>query len=319
MSQFIINQLRAGSPDKANLWHYPFYTFTKLNHRNLVDYTNKELVEGEYYLPADEGDIIHANKKIDKKYHPYILLPQTKDGLIINYDEFVPKNAKVYKDLEKNTGIIYPKSKIMSVTTLRRDGNSITKGVLKTTSGSGSRGVYVIDEDRLHLGNKVVAKMTDNDIESLINYAKSQKAQIILQDLIPGNLEKVNIDFIIRNGKLLGYKWTVMNQSQQFTNWDNGYILVNKYTDGLMKKLTKYLVSLGVHNAIMNFEAFSDNKATTWMVEFNWRYSNSMFEFEAFNIDPIYHYLTNTSFKIPVGKHYFTRHWQCSLNENLGI
>jgi hypothetical protein len=243
--------------------------------------------------------------------------------VVINYDDFVPKDADIYQLLNNYTDVKYAEFTTVKVREFKAPGNDVQGVAYKTTTGSGSRGVILIDKDRIHLGGKYVAKSSDADWVGFKKFAESQPdCKIMIQQLIPNrpSLTKVNVDFVIRDGELLGYKWDATDPSAVFTNWNWGYFVRNNYTDKIMKQIHYYLTTIyGIKNAIMNFEAFSDICEETWMVEFNWRYSNSMFEWQALGIDPIYQYLKRESFddKMPYGNHKFSRYWQCALYENI--
>jgi len=315
----IIHRLRKGAPDKFNI-----ATFcNEIGHDkcNLVNFTDEQIQEivskTEYILPADEGDILRANLLPKDINQQYILLPQTKEGRVIDYNIFVPKDSKIYEDISKETDIKYMSYIVVEPSELMTH-NRTDRKAYKTTTGSGSRGVILVDPDRLYLGQKYREELTDEDIEQLIRFAYSEQCNIMVQDLIPNKPElfKVNVDFVIKDGKLLGYKWDEVNQLQQFTNWDNGYFIRNEFTDEILKQITLFLVKHGIWNAIMNFEAFSNNLSEIYLVEFNWRYSNSMFEWQALNIDPVYNYIENINFMdaIPMdSKLQFSRNWQCCL------
>lgn len=331
----IVHQLRAGAPDKINLWTDKSYQLLKHDNTNLIDYSFDELSDlmntAQYILPADEGDILHANKEFECGLinQSFILLPQvyaSVNGLtylkVIDHDSFVPKDSKIYEDLEYCTGIRYPKFTKISREEYECQYEELGKEIaIKSTSGSGSRGVLLVSDDpeRLKLGGKWIREIDDITHKEFMKFCDNEKCDIIIQDLIPlkdkegKTLLKCNTDFVIRDGNLLGYKWDNVNQSQQFTNWDNGTFERNEYTDEVMEGITEYLTSKGIVNAIMNFESYSNLEDETWMVEFNWRYSNSMFEAQAFNIDLVGQYLKNEDFELPYGTHKFSRYWQCAL------
>jgi hypothetical protein len=327
MNKDIVIQLRAMAPDKAMLRtaEDASYVFEKHDMTNLVDYDDVQLREviesGKYILPADEGDIIRANNYEAKhgSLNGKVLLPLMHDGTIINYWEFVPKNSVIYRNLNQ-CGFKYADFEhiyaghIDSYFTERLSLYSKTPCAYKTVTGSGSRGVLLIDPQHVHLGGKFRDQLTTQDVEEFIKFAKSERCGLIQQELIPfEGLDKVNCDFVIRDGKLLGYKWDIVNKHQLFTNWDNFHIYRTDFTDVAMARLTEYLVSCGIKDAIMNFEAFSDHDTDIWMVEFNWRYSNSMFESFAFDVDLVDCYLKNKPFEMPFGSHKAVRYWQCKL------
>lgn len=322
----IVIQLRAGAPDKCGIWTDGSYELLKLDNINLVDFDTSDLLFcyhlGMYILPADEGDIYHINELkigIIDPIDSLIMLPRSSSG-VINYDEYVPKDSSVYENLEKFTTIKYPKSETLTLDQfmMSYSPDNLSKCAIKTTTGSGSRGVWIIDPERAELGHKCVSKLTDIQYKEFIQEAEKQEGMVMIQELCPSELLKCNTDFVIRDGRLMGYKWDLVNQSQQFTNWDNGYFIRNKYTDKLMKKVVKYLVEeCGITDAIMNFESFSDLESTTWMIEFNWRYSNSMFETQAVRIDLISSYINKVPFELPEGYLKYIRYWQCKLYHDL--
>lgn len=333
MSKPIIHRLRKGAPDKGMIWTDGTYLEIGHNNCNLVDFNACLLdfirTSGEYVLPADEGDIKWANIISSKDpgcNQEFILLPQTVVGgkfKVINYDEFVPKDSQVYKELTKLTELKYPKCRQVSISNFEEnctlDYLNNQRVVIKTTTGSGSRGVYIIDPNRAYLGGSFVDKLSQEQYNNFLDFAKSEKCEILLQEVIPfgNNLMKCNTDFVIRDGKLLGYKWDLVDQHQVQTNWDHFDVVRNEYTDKIMYQISNYLVSLGVVNAIMNFESFSDLNSETWMIEFNWRYSNSMFECQAFHVDLVGKYLRNEPFELPYGKHHCLRYWQCIKVEDI--
>jgi hypothetical protein len=334
MSRFRIHQFRAGAPDKFNLIYDKFLIkMYKHDNQNLVDWEDSKIVNyancGDYMLPADEGDIRKCNnlKGGTTKVQSHILLPNT-GSYVIDYNEFVPKDSQFYVNLKKETGIIYEDYSIFKnideFLKFYKEGTIwIPLDIaIKTVTGSGSRGVILNTKDpnRLRLGGKycTIRHFNDPMMLSFIDFARKENCRIMLQSFIPlDGLTKINVDFVIRNGKLLTYKWDVVDPSAVFTNWNWLYVLRNKYTDSVMKSLTKYIIGCGIKNAIMNFEAFSDNEQVTHLVEMNWRYSNSMFEWGAFDIDPLVCYLTNTAVPIPMGKYKLNRFWTAGSYDKL--
>lgn len=314
-------QFRKLAPDKANLWTDSRVKLHGLNNTNLVDLTNDKIYEyinRDYYLlPADEGDIAKANLLDSNINQSYILLPQTENG-VINYKSFVPKNSAIYSIINLYDNIVYPDYRIITSDDLINYG-SITNKIVKTTLGSGSRGIKIVDPNR-QKDNYTTDKLTHEDINKLIAESYKHGCDIIVQDLIPNEYIKCNVDFIIRNRKLISYKWTVMNQNQRYTNWDNGYHLRSEWTDEVMNNVVDALIKNGITDAIMNFEGFmdsEDNPDKLHLVEFNWRYSNSMFEWESFGYDPIYGYIMNQEFFYDFGKYPFTRYWRCNHDKYL--
>lgn len=331
MEKIKIIQLRAMAPDKAMLWVDPKsnYELIKFDQTNLVDF-NLELMKlydeaGYWILPADEGDILIANEFEYHRIFPSIILPRTTNGKVLDYGKFIPKDSMIYESLETFTGMRYPKFKVISHEDIEDYMQEILfdkpdyRCVYKTTTGSGSRGVLLVQPELVKYGGKYIPRLTSEVVKNFVDYAKSGKRDVMIQDHIPfeGRLKKVNVDFVIRNGNLIGYKWDITNQSQLFTNWDNFHFMRNEYTDDLMQRVAKYLVHMGITDALMNFEAFSNHVDETWMVEFNWRYSNSMFEAQALGIDLIQKYLDAEPFETPMGMHRASRYWQCKLYDEI--
>lgn len=334
MSKIRVHQFRAGAPDKFNLIYDKFLIkMYKHDNQNLADWDDEKIVNyancGDYMLPADEGDIKKCNelKGGTTRVQSHILLPNT-GSYVIDYNEFVPKDSQFYEYLRIETGIIYEhystfKNVDEFIHYYRDSDTELPHEIaIKTVTGSGSRGVVLNtrDPERLRLGGKYdTIKSFDHPMmKSFIEFARKENCRIMLQSFIPLNgLTKINVDFVIRNGKLLTYKWDVVDPTAVFTNWNWLYVLRNTYTDAVMKSLTRYITLCGVKNAIMNFEAFSDNEQVTHLVEMNWRYSNSMFEWAAFDIDPLACYFTNTSIQIPYGKIKFNRYWTAGRYDDL--
>lgn len=327
-----VHQLRGGAPDKIQAFHLP--AFTKLIHRdftNLVDMSDSEIVsligQGEYILPADEGDIKRANELYTNGTllnQTNILLPQVHTiagPRVIDYDQYVPKNSLVYEELSKGTSIKYMPYKVYSIEDFENLWLDWDKPMaFKTTTGSGSRGVVLLDPERLHLGGKYVEVLTMSMMTRFIDFAKSEKCSIMVQELIPNKKEltKVNVDFIIRDGRIISYKWDKTDPSAVFTNWNFGWFIRNKYTDSVMEEIQDLLCNkFKIKNAIMNFEAFSDLNSETYLVEFNFRWSNSTFEYQAFGIDPIHVYFDNKIVELPFGEYKFSRYWQCCLYDSV--
>lgn len=328
MNKPIVHVFRYGAPDKFMRWTDGSYDVSAHDNVNLVDLNDEAIFNmvksNEFILPADEGDIKVANELIgiDQKY---ILLPQLKDGTIIEYDAYVPKHSIIYRQLSIYTDFRYMFFSVMNIGDFLNKWtpeslNNLKSGVaIKSTTGSGSRGVIILDKKRAKYGGSFTTKITQSQYDKFISFCKKENCKIMLQNLIPmrDDLKKINVDFVIRNGRLLGYIWTVPNQTQLQTNWDNGYMTRTGYTDFMMDQLIDYLVNqCGIENAIMNFEAFSNMHDEMILVEFNWRYSNSMFQAEAFGIDLVGQYLKNKYFKIPIGNHEFCRHWRCDLYDS---
>lgn len=329
-----VHLCRGGAPDKGMIKVLPSCNLIKHDHTNLVDY-NYELLDDyrknwELILPADEGDIKYANKlySLGLKDQSFILLPQELDQQeylkVIDYDKFVPKDSEFYQNLNKHTHFKYPKYQSLTIEEFMReypiDFLNKMRVAIKTTTGSGSRGVWLINPDAVHYGGKYVSKLSHEQYTSFIDFAYKENCRIIVQDLIPfqeRNLLKCNTDFVIRDRKLLCYKWDITDQNQLFTNWDHFDVIRNEYTDKMMKQMTDYLISLGIVNAIMNFESFSNLEDETQLIEMNYRFSNSMFELNAFNVDFISIYLQENKFELPYGKRHCLRYWQCIQTDEI--
>lgn len=340
----IVHQMRGGAPDKIQLYHKENIGLIHHDYCNLIDYNRDELSsilnKGEYILPADEADIAHVNKlEAEKtlKNQEFILLPLTlKKGRklkkVIDYNKFVPKDSDVYAQLSSKTRFKYMPYKSYSIAQAEelmksRIGKEIP-AAYKTATGSGSRGVLLVDKNRLYLGGKYVQDLNLSNVAEFINFAKTQtfeksnETRILVQGLIPNDpgLHKINVDFFIRNSRLIGYKLTETDPAAVFTNWNWGYFHRTIWTDEMMQELTAFLTqSYSITDAFMNFEGFYDRIGRIYMVEFNWRYSNSTFEYQAVGVDPIYNYINDIDFldAIPIGHHKFSRYWQCKLYENV--
>lgn len=331
----IVHILRGGAPDKISRWTDGSYEVRLHDNTNLVDYTRNEVFDiisrCELILPADEGDIRHANKIYDRDDlydQSWILLPHENIGegycKVIDYDKFVPKDSLIYRNLVGLTPFGYMDFYSMSIEeflkqwTLSDLDDSDGEGLaLKSTTGSGSRGVLILDKERSKFGGSFVSQITEAQYQKFIEFCKKENCRVMIQDLIPTGLTKINVDFVIRDGKLLGYMWTIPNQTQLQTNWDNGYIVRNEFTDYIMNEVKLIMEHHGIWNAIMNFEAFTDMKSQVILIEWNWRYSNSMFQAQAAGIDLVGQYLRNEPFSMPKGEHKFSRYWQCKFYKNI--
>lgn len=325
----VVHMMRGAAPDKFSMWTDRSYKMINHDFTNLVDYTEDEVKaladKGEYIISADEGDIRHANSF--KESYKSIILPRNSEGNIIDYDEFIPKNSRLYQSLQYDPIFKYAPFEIVSISKLKQLVHYGDQGIdvaIKTCTGSGSRGVVLVTEDpeKLKLGGKYVspAELEDSSIYSdFLKFVEKENCEIMIQELIPfreHDLRKVNVDFVIRNGRLLGYKWTETDPSAVFTNWNWGYHVNTGYTDHIMQHVAKVLRDNGVTDALMNFEAFSNYETETWLVEFNWRYSNSTFEGQAAAVDLISCYLHGDRFEMPRGRHKFARYWQCGYYDD---
>lgn len=335
MKKVTVHLMRGGAPDKIALAHSSYYNLVRHDNTNIVGMDINDLLkftsDHNYILPADEMDIKAVNKLIlnYEINQTHILLPQDPKGNIIDYNKFVPKDSKFYQDMIGHKGYlpIYPNFDRISIPRFiewsENPDNRKLPVAIKTVTGSGSRGVKLIDKNCLHYGGKYISELTDSDVDDLIEFAKSQgNCDLIIQDLIPFRqlgLKKVNVDIIMKHGSLLGYKWDEVDQHSLFTNWDQGYFRNNAYIQDLMNDFEYHLNSHGIYNGLLNFEAFSNMKDTTYLIEVNWRYSNSMFEWQAAGIDPIMSMLYELPCSIPDEclNRQFKRYWQCDFTDNL--
>lgn len=323
----VVHMMRGAAPDKFNMWTDKSYEMINHDFTNLVDYSEEEIEaldeKGEYIISADEGDILHVNKFT--KNHSSIILPKDRDGKVIEYKKYIPKDSRLYNIFQTDKVFRYAPFYTLSLDELKRkihNHDYHNEVAIKTVTGSGSRGVILVTKNKelLNLGGKYVT-----DVESsamwidFVKFAEKEGCDIMIQDLIPfkeHDLTKVNVDFVIRNGKLLGYKWTATDPQAVFTNWNWGEHVRCEYTDKVMDHVTKILVDYGIHDALMNFEAFSNYINETWLVEFNWRFSNSTFEGQAAKVDLISSYLNEEPFSMVYGRHKFSRYWQCMYYDN---
>lgn len=333
MKKITVHLMRGGAPDKIALAHSSYYEVIKHDNTNIVGMSHDDLSkyteDSNYILPADEMDIKAVNNLSGDIIQRHIILPQYKNGQVIDYNKFVPKDSDFYQDLVELRDYmpIYPCPTTMSLEKFmewsKNPHNRELSVAIKTVSGSGSRGVKLIDRNCLHYGGKYIPELTDADVEDIVEFSKSQNnCDIIVQDLIPFNklgLKKVNVDLVMSRGHLLGYKWDEVDQRSLFTNWDQGYFRDNDYIRLLMANFSVFLAEHGVYTGMLNFEAFSNMKDTTYLVEVNWRYSNSMFEWQAVGIDPIMCLLFGLPCSIPNDclDRQFKRYWQCDFTDRL--
>jgi len=320
----VVHMMRGGAPDKYAMWTDRSYQMINHDFTDLVDYTEEEVKaideKGEYIISADEGDIRHANSFIGT--YDAIILPKTNLGRVIDYNEFIPKNSRIYQILQMDPIFKYAPFEVVSLDKLKQLIHQNDLGIdiaIKTCTGSGSRGVVLVTEDpeKLKLGGKYVSptELEDSSIyRDFLKFVEKENCEIMIQELIPfreHQLKKVNIDFVIRDGRLIGYKWTETDPSAVFTNWNWGYHVNTDYTDRIMNHVVSVLKTNGIRDALMNFEAFTNYETETWLVEFNWRYSNSTFEGQAAAVDLISAYLNSDKFEMPKGRTKFSRYWQC--------
>lgn len=309
--------LRGGAPDKANL-SSDKYNYIKLNNTNLVDlapdYIDKICSLG-YVLPADEGDIKYCNK-CSINYHN-VLLPRTAAGIIdygiVHKDSYIYKNimqdtmnrneysCTIHTTPKLDTSNIFNYIKQEAIRFIE-DGNDIT---IKTTTGSGSRGVIVVDREMASAGvfnyHSEISEDMFNKLEVFYNKEKliNKDCKLVIERTLPvyKAFHKVNCDFIIKDCELKYYKFDIPEGNCNFTNWDWLTVVRNSITDKIMSTISKYLIGHGITDAIMNFEGFIDNYANEdkkfdfYLIEFNWRYSNSMFESLALGVNMIDTYI----------------------------
>lgn len=325
---------RGGAPDKmtqGDTYHknVRILPVDQLNLYSMsVDDLNWFLVtlvgDGSYFVPADERDIKVANDLVDHVSMNHIILPKTTGGKILNHDDISKFNvmtkwikggyAVELGDVRK-TPTLLPKKFSKS---------EFTGVACKSSYGSGSREVLIADPNRSKFGLPFVDQITKKDYDRL-KKMDSEDNPVYLEQLIPykWGIQKVNVDFIIKGGQLKFYKFDLVESGALTTNWNHGTWVRDKYTDKIMKTVVRFLTKeMGVRDAVMNFEAFMDTHEF-YLVEFNWRYSNSMFETEAIGINMIDLYFDKEWKKddfrklIPIGFYKeFVRAWTCKFHEN---
>ena len=309
--------MRGGAADKVMQWYPEGYELIRHGFCNLRNLTEEEIQKLDgYIVPADEGDIKYCENLKD---HSKIILPKSGNR-IINYDKYVPKDSTIYEILE--SGVLelnsYEYFEVLSLDEFKKlNFKNFNKVAIKTTTGSGSRGVWIIDDDRVHLGFKTTSQLTEDQYKNFIDFCESEGCKVMIQSLCPIDLLKSNCDFIIRDRKLVGYMWVETNQTQQFTNWDNGYFIHNEFTDKCMQEIVDLLINNGITDALMNFESYTDFATTNRIVEFNWRFSNSCFQSEAIGVNMVASYLEKKPFSFPYGRNYFYRYWRCCLENSV--
>lgn len=331
--------MRSGAPDKALLGtestdKYQFIRYNGYNLNELSTEEIKDLINNDIYIfCSDEKDIEKANKIVDEvPDQSKIILPLIKDK-VIPYS-YVDKDSDVYNTIEKDIGVIVPHKTVYSISEFEdkivspnkyNKGYILTECAIKTTLGSGSRGVIICNKEaydkkmfNYHEG------ATYDDLLKLVNYARDydeSSIKIIIQDLIPISTNKVSTNFVIRNGKLLGYMWQHPEKGSNFTNWNWEDMITNEHTDKYMNDIANWLINkYKITDAFMNFEAFvTDDFSKLYLVEFNWRYSNCTFASMAFGIDLLDCYLNNKEFRFPEGNHKVLRYWKAVRYEDIGF
>lgn len=333
----IVHLMRGGAPDKANL-EVNGYDLVKHNNTNLRSMTYdriKSLTDNnQYILPADEGDISFANNLPDDINIDYILLPHVKvDGRtkVIDY-KYIQKCSKVYELISELSTVKYMPYEMLTVSEFEDKLDKekyFTNVALKTTTGSGSRGIFIANKKAYDMGLFNYHPVADREsLKSFIEFAKSEEvnhgSKIMMQELVPIEYTKVNVDFVIRNGILLTYKWDLPEPGSNFTNWNWLKVVRNEWTNKVMAEISELLINkIGVTDAIMNFEAYQyidytdSSKNLLYMIEFNWRYSNSYFESFAFGDDLVRDYLENTKFVYPYGETAVVRSWKAVKESDL--
>jgi len=321
-----IYQFRAGAPDKYRMWTNGQYELIKIDGCNLKDYPLEvidHLDNQTYCICTSEDDIKYASQ-LKSSMQQRLFLPLS-NGKLINYDDFVPKDSKFYQGiLNQKTDFYYPLIDSWTVSQFVDNINELRsnspKLVLKVQKGSGSRGVYVINNERQpQAGSREqYTELTDYLINELINYAVESDSNILIQTLAYRDLSidtKYNCNFMIRNGKLLLYKWNKPDNDS--TNYDHAIFIRNEFTDSVINSLVNYMVNdCGVTDGLFGVDGYTDYKNYISMIETNWRHENSFFEFEAYGIDFIDAYLNPDKYNmdwIPFGEYPFIRYWRCSM------
>lgn len=321
---FKVIQFRAGAPDKFRQFTSGEYVLVKLNNKNLVDLSLDDLKRVDdhtYFLSTSELDIPYA-ATLPKHIQKRCMLPQTAKG-IIDYEKFVPKDSQFYQNLENVTGFFYglkqvyhPSEFCFIYDNLRYD----DKYALKVTKGTGgSRGVVVINSSRIPQGGarEQYQTLTKALVDSVIEVANEYSANIMVQKLSYPNLidyRKFCAEYILRNGKLVVYKWE--EPVGDSTNYDHLTIIRNEFTDEWINKLVNYMLSLGITDGIFGIDGYTDYHDFCSICEQNWRQENCLFEFEALGLDFIEMYLhpeVDWLSKVPYGEHKVIRYWRAAI------
>lgn len=321
---FKVIQFRAGAPDKFRQFTSGEYVLIKLNNKNLVDLSLDDLSkldEETYLLSTSELDIPYA-ATLPLNIQKRCMLPQTAEG-IIDYDKFVPKCSEFYYGLEDHTEFYYGLMRIFDPKDFDIIYDRIAtldKYALKVAKGSGgSRGVIVINSERIPQGNarEQYQTLTQELVDNVIKVAKEYDSPIILQHLGYPNLNdyrKYCAEYILRNGKLVVYKWE--EPVGDSTNYDHLTIIRNEYTDKMIEQLSNYMLSLGITDGIFGIDGYTNYADFCSICEQNWRQENCLFEFEALGLDFIEMYLhpeVDWLSKVPYGEHKVIRYWRAAI------
>lgn len=321
---FKVIQFRAGAPDKFRQFTSGEYVLVKLDNKNLVDLSLDDLKRVDnhtYFLSTSELDIPYA-ATLPKDIQKRCMLPQTAEG-IINYEKFVPKDSKFYKELELHTDFFYGLQYVFyprDFKDIYEHLKSEDKFALKVTKGSGgSRGVVVINSERIPQGSarEQYQTLTETLVKSVIDVANEYQANIMVQKLSYPNLvgyKKYCAEYILRNGKLVVYKWE--EPVGDSTNYDHLTIIRNDYTDKMIEQLANYMLSLGITDGIFGIDGYTNYEDFCSICEQNWRQENCLFEFEALGLDFIEMYLhpeVDWLSKVPYGEHKVIRYWRAAI------
>lgn len=317
-------QFRAGAPDKFMKFTSGDYELIQRDGVNLRDYSVQEVSsvdDDTWFLSADEGDIEFA-MNLPADVQKRVMLPQTADG-IINFKKFVPKDSEFYQNLSKRTLFSYPIREIIKAEQfpllydMMKDSD---RYVIKVAQGSGSRGVIVVNSDRVpQPGAREQYQLLIKDkVDEVIELATKRCCNIVIQDLAYTDLvnqEKYDLSIIIRHGKLVAYHWS--HPDNDSTNWDHGEFIRSEFTDKAVNSLVNYLKDCNITDGFFNLDGYTNYKDFLTLIEINWRLANCVFIFEAWGLDYIDMYLNpdkdNWNSKIPYGKYPYLRYWRCSL------
>ena len=334
--------LRAGAPDKmlyqcGGKEHQSEFEMIRHNNCNLrdipIDIINKWTLNNEYIIPADEPDIKFVNEHDNEiKNQEYIMLPHSKNGHIMSY-KHVPKDSDYYKNLFKNTGIHYPESVVYSAEEFEeymKSGIELKECAIKSSTGSGSRGVYICSQYAVEQGweGNYHSSAKYNDIKHIIDYTKKYRdtdgeCSIKVEKLIPLNYHKITVDFIIRDGKCLAYEWPD-TYPDNFTFFWASDVYKTDTTDKYMNRLCSYLSSLGITDGVLDFEGFmNEDCSEVWMCEMNWRwcgcYPDSLVwkDDKGEQFEWLKNYITKVPMHQPKGVHRIKRYWNTILEQNI--
>lgn len=323
--------MRGGIPDKPMLWTDRSYRLIKHNFTDMQDYSQEELTNmfnnDEYIMPIVESDLQYANELQRKGLVPrgHIIATSDEEGNIVHFDDFVPKDSEFYQGLTENTLFTYPKTTSYEIDEFIKASPKLygcnSPVVIKVAVGGGSRGVVVCNPDHyVENTREQVTSISGANIDEVVKYAKKNSCRILVQDLCRTDLEKYELQIVMREGRLLCYKWD--HADNPSTNWDHGTLIRTKYTDVVVDSLVKYLLSLGVYNAFIGMDGYTNYVDYTDLIEVNWRYENCTFTWEAIGVDPISAYIHNINRNdimpytdnkgIP-----YVRYWRCALDKDI--